>query len=611
MVDAVKGEMRNMKRSFDTGKQKGMANIIYIMGLILMTTISLSYIVPFISQQPDTSVVDIAINNNVFLMRDSLDMAKVYIDNSALFSIYQSLYDSGKAGGFSGFEDGESIEHHGIRYSLWYNNKDMAIDESGMIEAMEESFSHNFKKYTEGKMFRGLFLIGVPAYDKISISNWNGVGLRLQASASADLSVRETVEGGDDILVEKSSDIDLNISLPYFLLFEEAMDFHDFLHEPFEDRMDDCIKADIERSIDRPGFTLISTVLDANDGSCMVRVEAETKKSYPVWNGSESVLDKIRLVFMERMGPEQCRLCISSGSLQVQCREECDEDEYPSITVFRDMEECIRALDDAEADFSDDEHFSASRPQSDMLVVSQITGIPVDELLLGFTEGHVEAEHTPPMSRLSTIPGPGGEFRVVCIPGGECRKMFCELKGTYYECSYLDSPQSRMLNERDKDFVLMEEIEFRDASRDCEGEPIPCGPWSIFHALKQLGVQASPCEINDKRKPGLLSLRRFLSVLSEDAMQITWPDQLVSIIESYGLDVERRTGSDEELRRIAIEEAEKPGKAVIVRLSLDERNKMLSQHYEHVRKNPDGEYMYLDVYQRPMQEIYIISKAAA
>ncbi len=597
-----------MKPTF-SGKMHGMANIVYIMGLIAMCSISLAYIVPSISRQPEANVIDIALENTIFIMQDSLELAKVYIDDSAMYSVFQASYDNGQAGGLDG--GCEMLEHEGESYALWYNNKDIAPTLDEVEIALQSAVKDNFRGYTDGKVVTAIFTVVTPTYSKITVRNLDNHSIGMEGTSNADLSVAWSTEGGNDVTVWRSSKVSLTADVPYYKLYHEALAFHRVLHEPFEERLVDCDKGEIEKTVDGPGYTLESKVMDTEDGACLVKVEVSTKKSYPVWDGDKSVLEKISLVFMERLGPEQCRMCMSSGSLAIRCKESCDDDEYPSRTVFKDKDDCIEALDAAVSDLADDDNFYTSRPETDTLFLSRVTGIPVDELLSGFPEGGVEAEHTPPMSRLSTIPGSDGEFRVVCTADGKCSRMFCKQVGLYQECTDLAGPQHEMLDDKDKEFVFNEVLAFEAASKDCEGEVIPCGPWSIYHALQKLGIQATPCEINEKRKPSLLSLRRFLSIFSEDAMMITWPDQLVSILEDYGLEVETRTGSDDELRRIAIEEAEKPDKAVILRMSLDERNKLLSQHFEHARKNLEGEYLYLDVYKKPIHEIYIASRPTA
>jgi len=169
-----------MLPSFTANKQKGMANIIYIMGLILMCIISLAYIVPFLSQQPEKNVVEIAVNNYVYLMRDSVEMAKLYLDNAARYSLYQAMYENGRDGGFESTEKDNQIEYDAINYRLWYNNTDTAPTESDITDALEEAFEENFEKYTKDQSVTGLFAVGIPRYNKITITNANNYSLRLE-----------------------------------------------------------------------------------------------------------------------------------------------------------------------------------------------------------------------------------------------------------------------------------------------------------------------------------------------------------------------------------------------------------------------------------------------
>jgi len=331
-----------MLPSFTANKQKGMANIIYIMGLILMCIISLAYIVPFLSQQPEKNVVEIAVNNYVYLMRDSVEMAKLYLDNAARYSLYQAMYENGRDGGFESTEKDNQIEYDAINYRLWYNNTDTAPTESDITDALEEAFEENFEKYTKDQSVTGLFAVGIPRYNKITITNANNYSLRLEGTGTADLSVGNTMESGERIAVEKSSLINMTVHAPYYKLYQEALEFHKAL----EEKLLTCDKAAIEKTTDKSSYTLDVKVLDTDDGSCLVRVNVSSKKKFLVWNGTNTTLEEIDFVFLERLGTvvERCTGCLNSpGSWCVQSKKcsknsvdiDCPHDSTISISSCR------------------------------------------------------------------------------------------------------------------------------------------------------------------------------------------------------------------------------------------------------------------------------------
>ncbi len=593
------------------GRKVGMANVLLSTALVIMCIISLSFITTNLSAQPKRDVVEIAINNNVYPIRDSLEVTKLDIDKWAGYSIHQALYENGLRGGFPSADEDSLLEYDGVKYRLWYNNIDLAPEEIDIKNGLETATMEKFLEYTDEADVGSYFTVGVPRYSKIDIDNVNDYGIEMALDSNSDVSLKRTAENGDVITVSRDSLVKLSLRVPYYLIYHAAMDYHDMLHEPFEERLLDCEKTEVERTIDKPGYTLESRVMDTQDGSCLVRVDVATKNGIKVLVDKKTVEKKIRLVFMERRGPEQCRLCMSSGSLNAQCKGTCDDDEYPSRTVFKNIDECKSALDGTLTGFSDDTQFFASKPAIDTLTLSLNAGGSVVDLLERFSEGTVDPEHTPPQSRLRTTPSSGGDYRIACAPGGSCTRMFCELKGLYHECFDFDSPESSMLSEQEKEIVSLEAQSCTDASSECQGDIISSGPWSIYNALMKIGINTDFCDIIHMRKPGLLSLKRFLGAFGEEPMPITWPDQLVMVLQSQGAAVQRMTGDDDELRRVAAEEAEKPGKAVIIRVSLDERNKLLSQHYELLRKDQAGEYYYIESHVKPIHEVYIISNPAA
>jgi hypothetical protein len=294
-------------------QQKGMANIVYIVGLIVIFIISITYIRPFLSK-PKANVVEIAINNNIYLMRDSLEMAKLYIDDAAGNSLYQAMYENGKRGGFSSSES-ERLNFEGKEYVLWYNNKDSSPTENDITRALESVVEKNLENYTKEEVITSIFKVRIPGYDQITVMSDNGAGVRVLGTGSGYLSVTRVTEDEEEIVIQKSSKIDILLHLPYYQLYKEALDYHEYLHEPFTDMLADCDKAVIEKTMDEFGYTLTSKVMDTTDGSCLVKVEAATKREFLVWDGSKAVLEKISLVFMERLESEyeRCNDCTNSG----------------------------------------------------------------------------------------------------------------------------------------------------------------------------------------------------------------------------------------------------------------------------------------------------------
>lgn len=282
----------------------GMANVLLAFGLITMCIISLSFITTFLAERPKKDVVEIAINNNVYPMRDSMEIAKLNVDKWAGYSLHQAMYENGLRGGYSENEGDRLFEYGGMEYSTWYDSIDLAPEEMDITNSLETATMEKFLEYTDDAIVKSYFNVHIPKYSEIDIDNADDYGIDMAVSSTSDLSLTKTAENGDVVTVARASLVNFSLSVLYYKLYREAMAYHRILHEPLEDMLIECNKTKIERTLDKPGYTLDSKVMDTDDWSCLVKVEVATKKLFKVLEGEETVSKKIMLVFMERLGPE-------------------------------------------------------------------------------------------------------------------------------------------------------------------------------------------------------------------------------------------------------------------------------------------------------------------
>jgi len=280
-------------------KRKGIVNIIYIMGLIVIFIVSVTYITPFFSK-PKTETVEIAINNTVYLARDSLDITKLYLEKALEYSLFQAMHDSGEKGGFEDIGNERSFEHDGVTYALWHNGTDdLAPSEDDVTSVLGGALTTNFEKYTSAGSVESLFVVQIPGYSSVTVTNLNDYSVRLESFGDSDLSLSKTLDNGEVISMEKSSDMNMTVYAPYFMLYREAMEYHKMLLE--KNLSESCEKAEIGKTNEDMGCcTIDAEILDNSGGNCLVKVEAATKKKFLVRDGDKTLLKEIRLVFMER-----------------------------------------------------------------------------------------------------------------------------------------------------------------------------------------------------------------------------------------------------------------------------------------------------------------------
>ncbi|RLI98012.1 MAG: hypothetical protein DRO99_01835 [Candidatus Aenigmatarchaeota archaeon] len=315
---------------------------------------------------------------------------------------------------------------------------------------------------------------------------------------------------------------------------------------------------------------------------------------FPVWNGEELAYEPMKLVFAMDIEGGKYSICVKdTGSILIARCGTCNEDEY-MIGEFGSHSECMQSLQDTASQIPGTIYNTAYMGSS--LAMEQIPGT-TDNVNPESYPSH--PEDAKPMSLTTT--GMAGRQEV---------DVLCGTTGTGSYC--YTHPDISSLPEDDR-VAIQPSLDYAQYHIDnsmCANTVIPCGPFAMHKALYDLGINADICELNEKREAGTVSFRRFLSIFNRDALMITWPSQIESILEDYGTEVESYTStthSRQELKDMAIA-AKGRGDAVIVRISLDAGRDIMTQHYESLEMQ-DGAWTFLDD-RYPLHEVFIISRVA-
>ncbi|UCD02721.1 MAG: hypothetical protein JSV63_02945 [Candidatus Aenigmatarchaeota archaeon] len=273
---------------------KGMVNILYALALIIMLLMSLRYITPTLLAFEEDPV-EIKLDSMVYTLRDSLEIAKLYLDNSARYSLYQAAYNNSLNGGLEDIPP-DAVLHEGVVYSLWYDDVEMSPDLADFSEALNSRFNKNFLEYLAGYSIDAIFKVKIPQYEEASVSPVSeGFYTSVDIVGKENLVITRTTSYDEVITITKNPDISLIEELPYFRLFEEAKQYHNTIKRNLADCDDDVLQAGNE------SFCCIITAEVVEDGDkCMVKVEAVTRKKFLVWNGEDVAFEPKRLVFMDR-----------------------------------------------------------------------------------------------------------------------------------------------------------------------------------------------------------------------------------------------------------------------------------------------------------------------
>lgn len=236
---------------------------------------------------------EIRIKGHVYIMRDSLDVAhSVYVAESLHYSVYQAMHDNGLKGGWMELTDSNRIEYNGDDYALWYDNEDLSPSDEDVASSLRGSAEKNLNEYAKVGAVSTPLVVSLPEYG-IEISEFNDFSFVVNATPDSKLSVQRKTEEAD-LELKKDADIAERLHIPYFLLFKKARGYHADVIAGIEGcSIEDFEEADwlYSASVER---------LESDEEHCLVKVVLATRKRFPVWNGTGTVLDEIRLVFLER-----------------------------------------------------------------------------------------------------------------------------------------------------------------------------------------------------------------------------------------------------------------------------------------------------------------------
>ncbi len=279
-------------------KMKGIAVNFYAIGLILMLIISFYFLKPQLTGD-ETKSLELSINNIVYMMRDSLDIAKIYLDNAARYSLYQAIYDDGANGGHGRLSGAKSVQVKGINYALWYDSSDQGAippTDEKITTAITEDTGYNFGSYITGRMINAIFPVSIPAYSAPEIANIDDHSLRLEIDAQDPIQLNQTIKTGDELTVSKNADIDMTLSIPYYKLYREALKEYDII----KGGMSQC--SGMEKKEERFDYTIDVSILENTGTGCIVKFEAATKKKYLVWveDKNSASMEPISFVFAAR-----------------------------------------------------------------------------------------------------------------------------------------------------------------------------------------------------------------------------------------------------------------------------------------------------------------------
>jgi soluble lytic murein transglycosylase len=216
--------LKNMK----SRKMKGSSTLILLaIGLVIVLMIVVTMLnIPFLKSANQVEK-DLEVRSEIHTMGNALDAAKLYMETSLEYSIYQACYDNLKNGGWDTLE-GKPTDRG---YALW-NYPDPHPDVYEFKAGLENSIKANLGLYSGTKAYTFLsdYQVNLPTYSDIVVStdDTDPRWMFVSAFADSNLNIEKTQESGERIRLEKESTIqnDDEYKVNCYGIYQKGMDVY-------------------------------------------------------------------------------------------------------------------------------------------------------------------------------------------------------------------------------------------------------------------------------------------------------------------------------------------------------------------------------------------------
>jgi len=193
--------MKNQKKR---AGMKGVSLVIPTIVIIIILLMLLAAInIPLIKTSQYEK--DLEVRSEIHTMSNALDTAKLYMETSLEYSIYQACYDNLRNGGWDSFP---ANKYQG--YAVW-DSSDLHPNDQEFKLALEESIASNLALYrgTQAYTFLSDYHVNLPVYQAdnvtVNLNPSDPQWMFVVAWGDQNLNIQKTQESGEYIRLEKES----------------------------------------------------------------------------------------------------------------------------------------------------------------------------------------------------------------------------------------------------------------------------------------------------------------------------------------------------------------------------------------------------------------------
>ncbi len=278
------------------------ANTIFAIVLIIIFILAVGQLFYYFLHRETTMEYFLS---DIYVVKNGINLANLYLENSLDYSVYQAMYDNGLRGGWKEIPAGYAYDEN---LSYWVETGGVITpSRKDLNDSLKSAITENLNKYVGGgySFLSKYYTLPTFKADQIIISDLDG---ETGISASSDKTIRfhdviEHKTGEERISIESTPRLGNTYSLDYFDLYGNSSGVFN------EMKTKNCTglsKDDKLRDNEKDNNYVINVVVvDKKDTPCEATLKINVTDSnarFPVFNGKEITFESVSMVFLVKIG---------------------------------------------------------------------------------------------------------------------------------------------------------------------------------------------------------------------------------------------------------------------------------------------------------------------
>jgi len=279
------------------------ANTIYAIVLIIIFIIAVGQLFYHFLNRETTLEYFLS---DIYVAKNGMNLANLYLENSLDFAVYQAMYDSGRRGGWKEIPAGSAYDEN---LTYWQESGGVIIPSGkDLNDSLKSAISENLNKYVQGGY---LFLdkyYTLPEFepDGIAVTD-TGNATRVSAASGMKIVFHDVIEhetGEERISIESAPRMGNTYTFDYFDLYEKSTG----IFRKVRSTLCDVLNEGDERTTTDGDYKYTQKVLSkaSSASTCTAEVRVNVtetgQEKFPVFNGTGVSFEPVSMVFIVKIG---------------------------------------------------------------------------------------------------------------------------------------------------------------------------------------------------------------------------------------------------------------------------------------------------------------------